>query len=81
MLEQRAHNGDAVAMRELGRRYRDGAGVDHDWIEAHKWLNLASSWLKDAGRERDAVAQCLTSEQLYRASLAAAKWLATGAER
>jgi TPR repeat protein len=38
-----ADQGYSQAQYALGRLFADGRGVLQDYIEAHKWLNLASS--------------------------------------
>jgi hypothetical protein len=63
-------------MHELGRRHRDG--VARDWVRAHMWFNLAADRSREARRDRDLVAQCLTSEQLLRAQSLATDWLIAG---
>lgn len=40
---ERAANGDANAMFELGTRYTDGKSVARDPVEAHVWFNRAVS--------------------------------------
>jgi TPR repeat protein len=40
---QRAEQGDAIAQTNLGVRYANGRGVQQDYVEAHKWYNLAAS--------------------------------------
>ncbi len=38
-----AHAGDRRAMFALGQGYVEGLGVVQDYVEAHKWFNLAAS--------------------------------------
>ena len=50
-----------------------------DSVQAHMWLNLAASKLKDEGRERaanlrDEVAKDLTQEQIAEAQRLARDW-------
>ena len=40
--ETAAKAGDARAMLALGRAHVKGLGVPQDYVEAHKWLNLAA---------------------------------------
>jgi len=74
-LENRAIKGDATAMHELGALYRDGQQTARDYVLAHKWFNLASTWLGAAKRERDLVAQCLSTPQLAHAQQLATDWM------
>ena len=41
--DKAAEQGDATAQFNLGAMYEDGRGVPQDFIQAHKWLNLAAS--------------------------------------
>ena len=70
-----ANAGDRRAMLELGRLYRQGLGVVQDYVEAHKWLNLAASRGEAAAlEERDALAAQMTPEQVATAQQRAAAW-------
>ncbi len=40
---QRADQGDADSQYNLGFMYNAGEGVPQDFVEAHKWVNLAAS--------------------------------------
>ena len=75
-----ANAGDRRAMLELGRLYRQGLGVVQDYVEAHKWLNLAASGGEAAAlEERDALAAQMTPEQIATAQQKAADWQPGGA--
>ena len=70
-----ADAGDRRAMLELGRLYRQGLGVVQDYVEAHKWLNLAASRGEAVAlEERDALAAKMTPEQVAGAQERAAAW-------
>ena len=70
-----ADAGDRRAMLALGRRYFQGLGVIQDYVEAHKWLNLAASRGETAAlKERDALAARMTSAQVAAAQERAAAW-------
>ena len=59
-----ADAGDQRAMRALGRLYLQGLGVIQDYVEAHKWSNLAASRGEAAAlEERDALAAKMTPEE------------------
>ncbi|MCY3598232.1 MAG: hypothetical protein OXG71_12445, partial [Rhodospirillales bacterium] len=67
--------GDAGAMLGLGRLYQQGLGVLQDYVEAHKWFNLAASLGDvDGVRERDALAEKMTPQQVAAAQERAAAW-------
>ncbi|MDE0077675.1 MAG: SUMF1/EgtB/PvdO family nonheme iron enzyme [Caldilineaceae bacterium] len=75
-----ANSGDRRAMLELGRLYRQGLGVVQDYVEAHKWLNLAASRGEAAAlEERDALAAQMTPDQIATAQQKAADWQPGGA--
>ena len=70
-----ADAGDRRAMLALGRLYVRGLGVLQDFVEAHKWLNLAASRGEAAAvGERDALAAKMTSAQIAEAQEQAGAW-------
>ena len=70
-----ANEGDRRAMLALGRLYLRGLGVLQDYIEAHKWFNLAAGRGEAAAlKERDALAAKMTPEQMATAQERAAAW-------
>ena len=73
--------GDRRAMLALGRRYVQGLGVLQDYVEAHKWLNLAASRGEAAAlKERDAVAEKMTPEERAEAQRRARVWRPGGGQ-
>ena len=71
-----ADAGDGRAMLALGRLYVQGLGVVQNYIEAHKWFNLAASRGEmEALSERDALAAQMTPQQVAAAQELAASWL------
>ena len=70
-----ADAGDRRAMLALGRLYRQGLGVPQNYVEAHKWLNLAASRGEAAAlEERDALAAQMTPTQVAEAQERATQW-------
>ena len=70
-----AKTGDARAMLALGRAYVKGLGVPQDYVEAHKWLNLAAAeGNAQAASERDALAAKMTAEERSEAQKLARAW-------
>jgi len=62
-------------MLALGRLHRQGLGVLQDFVEAHKWFNLAASRGEtEAAKERDALAARMTPRQTAEAQERAAAW-------
>ena len=70
-----AEAGDERAMFALARLYRQGLGVLQDYVEAHKWFNIAASRGEaKAAAERDALAAKMTPQQVAAAQERAAGW-------
>ena len=70
-----ADEGDRRAMLALGRLYLRGIGVLQNYVEAHKWFNLAASRGEmDAVAERDALTQKMTAEERAEAQKLALSW-------
>ena len=70
-----ADAGDGRAMLALGRLYLQGLGAPQNFIDAHKWFNLAASRGEaDAFAERDALAAKMTPQQIALAQERAATW-------
>ena len=70
-----AAEGDRRSMLALGRLYVQGLGVLQDYVEAHKWLNLAASRGGVAAlHERDALSTKMTAQQIAAAQERAASW-------
>jgi uncharacterized protein len=62
----------------LGLMYSTGQGGVVDYVEAHKWFNLASLMGSDAARHyRQEVALEMGSEEIAAAQRAAREWLST----
>ena len=76
-----ADSGDRRAMLALGRLYVQGLGVLQDYVEAHKWLNLAASRGEAAAlKERDALAEKMTPEERAEAQKLARAWRPGGGQ-
>ena len=43
LVRQTAEQGDASAQYTLGLGYANGRGVAQNYVQAHKWINLAAS--------------------------------------
>ena len=67
--------GDRRAMLTLGRVFAKGLGTPQNYVEAHKWFNLAASRGEAAAlEERDAVAARMTPQQVAEAQTRAQAW-------
>ena len=70
-----ARANDVRAMLALGRAFAKGVGVPQDFVEAHKWLNLAAGrGSAEAVAERDALAREMTVEERAEARKLARAW-------
>ena len=76
-FREAARSGDPHAQYMLGRMHAAGNGTTQDFVEAHKWYNLAASrGHPHAAAARDALAERMTSAQIARAQQAARNWQA-----
>lgn len=82
-LEAPAKQGDPRAQYLLGRMYMEGRGVTQDYVQAHVWLNLATTGgVAEARGYRDNVSSRMTSQQIADAQQLARTWRpSTGASR
>ena len=70
---------DARAMLALGLAYVKGLGVPQDYVEAHKWLNLAAArGNAEAAAERGALAEKMTTDEQAVARRLARAWRSGG---
>ena len=70
-----AERGHLQSRYSLGYAYSQGRGVAQDFIEAHKWFNLAAAAnIPDAVKARDIVANMMTREQIAEAQRLAREW-------
>jgi TPR repeat protein len=75
-----AEQGDVDSEVALGVAYEGGIGVPQNYVEAHKWYNLAgatttlASLRADIGKRRDALARKMTSSQIDEAQRLAREW-------
>lgn len=73
-----AASGDIKALYDLGVAYSTGTGgVEVDFIEAHKWFNLAALNGSTAAQEcRAEIAEDMTACEIAEAQRQARAWLA-----
>ena len=81
-----ADQGFAAAQYNLSLRYTEGQGVPRDYVEAHKWLDLAVAHASAFDRnayveDRDALAKRMTPQQRAEAQRRAADWQAAFEKR
>jgi hypothetical protein len=77
-----AARGDVKALYELGIAYSTGtAGVEVDFVEAHKWFNLAALNGSALAQEcRADIAEDMTAREIAEAQRQARAWLADMAD-
>ena len=71
-----AEQGDAMAQFSLGVMYYKGQGVPEDYVQAHMWVNLATSTSQGEQNEKFAKARKLIAEQMTSAQISDAQRLA-----
>lgn len=72
---QSAEAGDVKSQSAMGEMYERGRGVPQNFVEAHKWYNLAASRGDDeAEKARDRLAQRMSPDQLAEAQRLASAW-------
>ncbi|MEX2650136.1 MAG: ankyrin repeat domain-containing protein [Alphaproteobacteria bacterium] len=76
-----ANEGDARSQYHLGKLYEEGLGVPQNFVEAHRWYNLAAAQGDaEARTARDAIAEKMTAEELAEARKLATGWKPVAAE-
>ncbi|MDG4866587.1 SEL1-like repeat protein [Guyparkeria sp. 1SP6A2] len=74
-FREAARNGDADAQYMLGRLNEAGNGTPQDFVQAHKWYNLAAArGHRHAPEARDSLAKRMTDAQVAEAQQAARGW-------
>jgi TPR repeat protein len=77
VVEFAAQGGAPDALFELGMMYCTGRDVDLDFVQAHKWFNLAAlRGNAEARRHRQELAAEMSKTQVARAQRMAREWLA-----
>ena len=77
-----ANDGDRRAMLALGRLHMRGLGAPQDYVEAHVWFNLAAARGEmEAVKERGALAEKMTPQQVATAQERARSWRPVGGEK
>ncbi|WP_374764964.1 hypothetical protein [Yunchengibacter salinarum] len=72
-----AERGDAQALYNLGLFYSTGYHVNRDYVEAHKWLNLAAiNGVPRAMADRADLAREMSPQEIAHAQRAAREWKA-----
>ena len=71
-----AEEGDASAQTKLGRMYEQGIGVPQNFVQAHKWYNLAAAQgIEHAKTYRDQLAERMTEDENKEARMMAHEWM------
>lgn len=77
-----AEHGHGQAALHVGFMFRDGEGMEQDYVQAHMWFNIAATLLAldDEGRtqaareSRDKLAERMTPQQVVKAQEMASAW-------
>ena len=68
--------GNAVAQTNLGLMYDNGLGVEQDYVQAHKWYNIAGTNGDETGRKsKDDVEKQMNPDQIAEAQRLAKEWM------
>ncbi|CUH63469.1 Putative beta-lactamase HcpC precursor [Thalassovita gelatinovora] len=68
LFETAGRAGDVEAQYQLGMMLTKGQGVDQDYVQAHKWLNIAAaSGNGEAAKMRGVISDLMTTEQIAEA--------------
>jgi TPR repeat protein len=71
-----AEEGIAVAQTNLGLMYDNGLGVEQDYVQAHKWYNIAGTNGDETGRKsKDDVEKQMNPDQIKEAQKLAREWM------
>jgi hypothetical protein len=82
LLAQAAELGDVVAQFTMGELLTTGTGIDLDYVQAHKWFNIAAAQgHRAAAEQRATLGKLMTPEQTAEAQTAAREWFAQEAAR
>ena len=74
-FREAARQGDPDAQYMLGRLNEAGRGTPQDFVQAHKWYNLAAAYgHRNAAEARDTLAERMTPGQIAQAQQAARGW-------
>lgn len=78
MIEARPEADRSIeSLLELGLMYSAGRGVERNFVEAHKWLNIAALRGSVAARSyRSELAEEMTRADIAKAQRLAREWLA-----
>ncbi len=78
LFAEAAQAGDPGAQLRMSNIMAAGVGGEPDYVEAHKWANLAAAQgLEAAVRARSSLAELMTAEQLAQAQARATEWTET----
>ena len=72
----KAEEGIAVAQTNLELMYDNGLGVEQDYVQAHKWYNIAGTNGDETGRKsKDDVEKQMNPDQIAEAQRLAKEWM------
>ncbi len=75
---QAAEKGEPAALYDLGLLYSTGQGVGLDYVEAHKWFNLAAlRGVRRAQVDRAELARDMSAIEIAEAQRQAREWMSS----
>ena len=78
VIDLAVNEGSAESLYNLGMLYSTGQGVQLDYVQAHKWFNLAAMQGNSAAKERRAeLAREMSGNEIAIAQREAREWLST----
>lgn len=68
LFREAAQGGDVFSQYRLGQMHAEGTGVAQDYVQAHKWFNVAATHgLSNAAEMREVISQLMTPAQIAEA--------------
>lgn len=67
--------GNAQSQYILGLMYRQGQGIQQDYIQAYEWLSLAALEKSDAIKFRDSLKAKMNADQIKKAQYLVQEWI------
>lgn len=82
LFSDAAEQGDVLAQLRLAELYTTGTGVELDYVQAHKWFNIAAAQgSAEAAEQRATVGKLMTPDEIATAQAAARDWFDQEAAR
>lgn len=77
-MKEPAKDASADDLYKLGLAYASGMGLDIDYVQAHKWFNIAASMGNEEAKfGREDIANLMSRREVANAQQAARLWMKT----